>query len=400
MAVNHTITDRKNRFHRHCVIVITVRIKAFFIMAQDLTLFTILPANVLANIVEQFTPLKVSGRTITLQHKVSNLIFSLALPLWNATRIGIYVIDLCAIGKDNLKLTPEQCMWTRAFRKLILDKSGSDTIDALWGTPYPGIRFAAVSLRQDDVAKRVLEELNQMNNHIFQTVLEGVPVVLPEISFDPEGDLGQFYGMTIESIEVGGISITRPGVLLPTPLVEDTMELMFSNGTTLRFYHDQDCCESVGINDIIGDLGDLIGLPLTQFEAVSNHGTDNGSLDDDEDDIIDVEEAVDSVFAIGSAALDDGETIEPEIVTTEVSTEVKSPQSEFPGALNDHEDSWTWTFYKLATNKGSVTVRWYGSSNGYYSESVDIKAYTSWSQGFEIKQTTTLNGEYVDIDPA
>lgn len=81
-------------------------------------------------------------------------------------------------------------------------------------------------------------------------------------------------------------------------------------------YHDQDCCEAVSIDDIVGDTNDLIGSPLTMAEEVTNP---------------------------------DG-----------------------LGRKDEYDESYTWTFYKFATNKGYVTIKWYGESNGYYSESVDF----------------------------
>jgi len=99
-----------------------------------------------------------------------------------------------------------------------------------------------------------------------------------------------------------------------TGLVGDDMMIFTANdGKKFTFYHGQDCCESVSINDVIGDLSDLVGSPIVQAEEV---------------------------------AMDDPET--------------------------ECAESYTWTFYKFATVRGSVTVRWLGTSNGYYSEGVDF----------------------------
>lgn len=39
----------------------------------------------------------------------------------------------------------------------------------------------------------------------------------------------------------------------------------------------------------------------------------------------------------------------------------------------------TWTFYLLGTNEGCCNFRWYGSSNGYYSEGVNLYKITDKS---------------------
>jgi hypothetical protein len=80
-------------------------------------------------------------------------------------------------------------------------------------------------------------------------------------------------------------------------------------------FHWQDCCESVVIDDINGDLNNLIGTPIEMAEECTNSN---------------------------------------------------NPQNEW-------DESFTWTFYKLATVKGYVNIKWYGCSNGYYSESVSFE---------------------------
>ena len=88
-----------------------------------------------------------------------------------------------------------------------------------------------------------------------------------------------------------------------------------TNGVNYRMFHIQDCCEEVTIDDIEGDINDLIGAPITMAEQMCN-------------------------------------------------TEDKM------GKADDYVESFTWTFYKLATIKGYVTIKWWGESNGYYSEEV------------------------------
>jgi hypothetical protein len=52
--------------------------------------------------------------------------------------------------------------------------------------------------------------------------------------------------------------------------------------------------------------------------------------------------------------------------------EVSSEGAEPPG---ESWESYTWTFYKFSTVKGSVTIRWLGESNGYYGEGVSYYVY-------------------------
>ena len=92
------------------------------------------------------------------------------------------------------------------------------------------------------------------------------------------------------------------------------MTFVAEDGRRFVFTHMQDCCETVDIADIVGDINDLVGEPLLRAEEVSN---------------------------------------------------ADGPEPEYA-------ESYTWTFYKFATRKGYVDVRWLGQSNGYYSESVSL----------------------------
>lgn len=93
-------------------------------------------------------------------------------------------------------------------------------------------------------------------------------------------------------------------------------EIIFvcSDGTRYKMFHEQDCCETVSLEETIGDFNNLIGSPIVMAEEVTS----------------------------------------------------------FENQPDKRSDSRTWTFYKFATAKGYVTLRWLGESNGCYSEGVDF----------------------------
>src|SRR5699024_3379307 len=93
----------------------------------------------------------------------------------------------------------------------------------------------------------------------------------------------------------------------------DNVELYFHfvDGDTLKMHHVHECYESVWLEDINGDMDDLLDSPILMSEKVIEYYTTDESL-----------------------------------CTS------------------------TWTFYKFATVKGTVVLRWCGESNGYYSERV------------------------------
>ena len=111
-----------------------------------------------------------------------------------------------------------------------------------------------------------------------------------------------------------------PTIISIDGLEDDSAEVIFttSEGRRFEMSHSQDCCERVSIEDVCGDVNDLLNSPILLAEEVTS-----------DEDPVDVNKEY-------------------------------------------HDDLYCWTVYKLSTFKGDVTIRWYGESNGYYSVGVDF----------------------------
>jgi hypothetical protein len=103
----------------------------------------------------------------------------------------------------------------------------------------------------------------------------------------------------------------------------DRLEITMDDGKRYAFLHNQDCCESVGIHDVAGDLTSLVGSPFT----VATHDSD-GTWPSDVD------------------------------------------------APSYQPESFTWTTLTFETAKARVVIRWLGQSNGYYGEGVSMEELT------------------------
>jgi len=102
----------------------------------------------------------------------------------------------------------------------------------------------------------------------------------------------------------------------------DKIEIFFEDNYRMILEHDQDCCEQVYVDQVDNDVNRHIGAIF--YELIEK------------------------------------------IVTNK-----ECPQ----WSVKEYNDSMTATFYDLITSKGRLSFRWKGESNGYYSESVNVKHY-------------------------
>ncbi len=112
--------------------------------------------------------------------------------------------------------------------------------------------------------------------------------------------------------DLEGLTITR----IEGAQRDSGVILFTASDRLFRMCHHQDCCEHVVVESVTGNLADMLGEKV--INAVENSNSD-----------------------------------------------------EAPRSLGD--ESYTWTTYTIRTQSATVVIRWYGVSNGCYSEAVDFQ---------------------------
>lgn len=115
-------------------------------------------------------------------------------------------------------------------------------------------------------------------------------------------------------------------------------------------------------------LGGLVGKTITAAHLADADGNDCAVLETDgcyymlshsQDccesfDLIDGQEDLDGL--VGGVVV-----VAEEVVSADL------------GKREDYDDSYTWTLYRFRTTKGDCTLRFYGTSNGYYGEAAELR---------------------------
>lgn len=110
------------------------------------------------------------------------------------------------------------------------------------------------------------------------------------------------------------------GMVFESVTLDSDLRVIFkpkSEDFQIVLYHSPDCCETVNIDDVCGDLHDLEDTEI--LSAIRTH---------------------------------------MDLTPSDPGADIR----------HDQEDNY---YFKIDTAKGSVTIRWYGSSNGWYSTEVE-----------------------------
>lgn len=157
--------------------------------------------------------------------------------------------------------------------------------------------------------KRIFENEQYWRNHISKSIS----------SFAYQIDMEVIGGSSYRSYNKVGIEYLIGKIIDDIKINnnEDEIAFFLSNGELLVLYHEDDCCESFWLEDFDGEPYEICNCKIMSAEE---------RISDDEEKM----------------------------------------------SNHSYDDSITWTFYVIRSLRGTVTIRFCGTSSGYYSERCDV----------------------------